>query len=225
MIYQEFEKGFRNYAIQKLGEKRGNKLKSYIVSTLEKGVNAASTLTPQYDLGIGIASDGLWFSYLFGLYGLPTIVVDMKRRLNGATWKEIDKVGEEQIKNKKVILFDNDVVSGRTIRRAVREIIKFKPKKIDLLLSVYNTYMSMTYYKKHKRFLKEKHKIIGEERYGKYVYLIVDTSYQIPKEIGRIFALDKDFKEVYNTKNLEEKLLEVGSKKAYQNQDVLLGKP
>lgn len=99
MIYKEFEKGFRNYAIQKLGEKRGNKLKSYPANALEDGVNAASTLSSQYNLGIGIASDGLWFSYLFGLYGLQTIVVDMKRRLNGATWEEIDSIKEDQIKN------------------------------------------------------------------------------------------------------------------------------
>lgn len=209
MTIEGLQQGFRNYAIQKIGEERGRKIKKYGISTIVKSTHAAFTLVSKYDIGIGIASDGLQFSYLFGLYGLQTIVVDMKRTLNGVTWKEIDPISEKQIKNKKVIFFDNDIVTGRTIRRAVKEINKFHPQKMDLLLSMYNTYMSKTNHKRYKKSLRKELNKIGKEKWGRATYYILDPTHNIPKEIGKVFALDKDFKNIHHTDNLEEKLLDL----------------
>jgi len=181
---------FKNYAIRELGCEKGTKVPDYSKSDyLQGGLNAASLLAPKYDLGVGIAKGGLWLSYLFSLYGLQIANVDMKRILNGATYKPLKPFGEGQIKDKKIILFDNDVVTGRTLRRIVKELYGFKPQKIDLLLLMYYTTVNITNYGKIKKFLKKEHKVMGEQRYGKYRVLLLDTTCQIPKEIGEVFAI------------------------------------
>lgn len=203
------EKEFRDYAIKEVGYKKGMKVPNYSRNGhFQAAVNAASMLASQYDQGIGIANGGLWLAYVFSLYGLPTVNVDMKRALNGATYKQIEPFGEEEIKEKRVILFDNDVVTGRTLRRAVREICKFKPKGIDLLLVQAYTHLNKTHYKKNKKFFKKDYEPLPdtpkENPYLTYGHLRYDLSCQIPKEIEKVFALDRDFSKKSNIEYLVE---------------------
>jgi hypothetical protein len=54
-------------------------------------------------------------------------------------------------KNKKVIVFDNDVVTGRTLRRVEKELNEYSPKYLDLLLIYEFTYLHVSHYKQWKK--------------------------------------------------------------------------
>lgn len=104
---------------------------------------ASIALTPHYDLGIEIASGGLFLGYVFQKQGLPIKTVDMKRKGLGATWQPISELSRDDIYGKKVLLFDDDAVTGRTLTRATKELGKYSPKHLELLLVHISTAMSV----------------------------------------------------------------------------------
>lgn len=98
-------------------------------------VNMAYHLKGKHDIGIGIARGGLLSAYIFGLFGLPIKLADAHRRGKGATFEWLDELREDDIKGLKIAVFDKDVVSGRTTRRALQEIQRYDPQSVDLVLN------------------------------------------------------------------------------------------
>jgi len=94
----------------------------------------ASNLHKNYDVGVALATDGLWLGYIARAFDFPVIDVKLGRKGNGATWQPIDDIAEEDLNDKRVIVFDNDALTGRTLRRAGREIQLYNPEVMDLLL-------------------------------------------------------------------------------------------
>lgn len=88
----------------------------------------------EYDISIGLARGGLWQSYVLSLLGLPMAVVDLKRKGNGAAWKPIDDLESLSLKNKKILVCDQDCRTGKTLRKATKEIEKYNPKSLGLFL-------------------------------------------------------------------------------------------
>lgn len=121
---------FRRYVALKLGS--NNRIPCFY--DVERACNAAQRLAVDYDLGIGLATSGLSLEFIFGLHGLPTKTIKLERRGRGAIWQPIDSLTDESIQDKRLILFDNDAITGRTLRRAVRELSRLAPRYIDLLL-------------------------------------------------------------------------------------------
>lgn len=95
--------------------------------------NAAANLTKNYNVGVCVAKGGLFSSYAFNVFGLPIIVTEAHRKGSSATFNWHDN--PEDIKNKRVLVIDKDVVTGRTLRRTVKEIKKYSPNSIDLFLN------------------------------------------------------------------------------------------
>ena len=91
---------------------------------------AAAECRRDYDLGVGIANGGMYASYMMHQAGLPVMTVEMKRKGRGATWQPKTFIGEK-LTGKKVLVIENDIVTGRTMRRAVREIMKYSPSEIS----------------------------------------------------------------------------------------------
>jgi len=125
---------FRKYVAYKLGEDVASRLSPMSIYLFGEAFKAAQTLAPEYDLGIELANDGLRLGYFFNLERFPLKTVKLRRIGRGATWEPIDYLADEDVHGKKLLLLDNDCLSGRTLRRAVRELRKFSPKYIDLLL-------------------------------------------------------------------------------------------
>jgi len=96
-------------------------------------LNAANELAPDHDIGIALAKGGLFSGYIFSLFDLPVIVAEAHRKGRGATFKWHDS--PEQLKDKKILVFDKDVIKGRTLGRAIKEIKKYSPKEVDLFLN------------------------------------------------------------------------------------------
>lgn len=85
-----------------------------------------------YDVGVAIATGGLYAAYLFDLAGLPIMEVEMKRKGPGASWKPRENFQGEKLAGKKVLILENDIVTGRTLRRAVRELQQYAPASIGV---------------------------------------------------------------------------------------------
>lgn len=119
-----------------------------IMPSWDNAHRAAGILKPDYDIGLALAADGLGLGFAFERTGLPVRVVKLGRRGNGARWEPIDKICEEELKGKKVLLFDNDAVTGRTLRRTVRELSVFSPGYVDLLLNYKCTPVTVKNFKK-----------------------------------------------------------------------------
>lgn len=101
-------------------------------------INAGYNLARNYDLGIGIARGGLWSTYIFNLFDLETHVVDSHKIGKSASFKWISG-DPDAVKGKKVIVFDKDICSGRTLRRVGRELAELHPESLDLFMNVPST--------------------------------------------------------------------------------------
>lgn len=100
----------------------------------DETVNAAYELAPKYDFGVAVARGGLFSAYLFEQFGLPTVIAETKRRGKGAMFKWHSN--PDLLKGKKVIVLEEDVCSGRTMRRVIRELQRIEPCKLDLYLNI-----------------------------------------------------------------------------------------
>ncbi|MFC1723405.1 phosphoribosyltransferase [Nanoarchaeota archaeon] len=94
-------------------------------------LRAAHQLMPQYDVGIGIAKAGLTPAAMFDLFGLPIYVCECHKQDEDTTFDWID---EPDIYGKKVLILENDIVTGRTLTRVVQEIERYDPKQVDIFL-------------------------------------------------------------------------------------------
>lgn len=103
---------------------------------LPKVLKMAYELSSEYDIGIGIAKGGLFSSYVFGLMGLDIKIVEAHRKEDSASFKWISNFYSEEIKDKKIIVLDKDVDTGRTSNKVLNELQKYNPKEISIALNL-----------------------------------------------------------------------------------------
>ena len=161
---------------------------------IAEACGVAKNLHNDYDLGVALATDGLFMSYIAQHFGFPVLNVKLGRRFNGAISQPIDKFGEAEIKDKRVVVFDNDVVTGRTLKRAEREINKLHPQYADLLLVYGHTEVNPENYAKWSKYFSEDVQILGRDPWRDY---ILDTMCMIPEGFRQVRSLEKDFKPDY----------------------------
>lgn len=101
---------------------------------LPETIAAAHSLAGNYDVGIGIAKAGLFSACMFETFGLPVYIVESHRHALSATFRWVDK--RPDLKGKKVIVLENDVISGKTMRRVVGQLIHQRPECIDVYFNV-----------------------------------------------------------------------------------------
>ncbi len=159
---------------------------------LESACLAAEELVPSYDVGIGIAKKGLWLSFIFSLFDLPTFDLMVMRTGDSRVYCPMDPIFKETLEGKRILLFDNDAVTGKTIAAAAEAITsRCNIEFLDLLLISRYSHLSKEFYQQVKDQLAPT-QFIGKSENGKYV---VDTLLQIPsKLVRRKMTLEKDFK-------------------------------
>jgi hypoxanthine phosphoribosyltransferase len=171
---------------------------------IAEACGVAKNLHNNYDVGIALATDGLFLGYIAQQFGFPVLNTKMGRRLNGAIWQPIDQIDEGSIKDKRVIVFDNDVVTGRTLKRAERELNGLNPEYLDLLLVYGHTEVSLEKYMKWEKMLGEETEVLGRDAFGDY---ILDTRGNIPKGFRQVKSLEKDFEPDYEAlREFEDKM-------------------
>lgn len=107
---------------------------------IHEAANIAYNLAENYDLGIGNAKGGLFLAYAFENFGLKTKIVETHRKGKGATFKWVDDVVREDIENKKILVMDKDIISGRSCNKVLKEVQKFNPRQVDIAFYHGNTY-------------------------------------------------------------------------------------
>lgn len=136
--------GYMAYFASRMGSSR----RPSPTFALDEATAAARELHGQYDLGVELAADGLATGYIFNCYGLPTKAVKLTRKGRGATWRPLDVIADQDIRDKRLLLFEWDVVTGTTLRRAVKELEVYSPQHIDLLLTCGKSFASFESFKK-----------------------------------------------------------------------------
>lgn len=145
-IKERLNAGYQAYIESKLGKQF--QLPHFTYRLSANACSAYNQLCDDFDLGVAIAKDGLWLGYHFDLLGFPTKAVKMHRKGKSATFETIDDLTREDVEGKRILLFDNDVVTGRTTKKMVKELQKHNPAKIGLLLLWEYTGLSIKNFKK-----------------------------------------------------------------------------
>lgn len=144
-------KSFRKYAEALVGIEEISKVPNY--SSCENVANrAAKGLKGQYDTAIPLANSGLWLGWIFEQHGYKVKPVKLHRTGKGATWKPLVDIQDEDIREKRILLLENDIVTGRTLKKAAQELEKYSPEFVDILLCFSETPIQVSDYKKWKRY-------------------------------------------------------------------------
>ncbi len=125
-LFKHFQSFYHGYGFTK-----GN----VVVFKFSEVLQAAHSLGPNYDLIIGNAKGGLFSAHAFHLLGYNTKVCETHRKGRGATFKWLDSVEEADFAGKKILLLDKDIVSGRSLRRIVRELSIYSYAKLDVFFN------------------------------------------------------------------------------------------
>lgn len=131
---------FHDFYMSKIGEGKSSEYLDGIPvfnENHEKNIFSRKDLVDKYDYGLAIARGGLFAGYCFQEMGLPVKIVESKRTLNGVIWNEVESL--ENLANKRVLIFDQDVISGKTLRKAKEELSLLKPSLIGVFLNYRNT--------------------------------------------------------------------------------------
>ena len=101
-----------------------------------KSVALVDATVDNYDLAIGIAKAGLMPAYIAELFGARSRVVeshsDHIKPDKKATFRWIDKLYPSDIKGKNIIVYDKDVVTGRSSGRVLEALLDHNPARVDL---------------------------------------------------------------------------------------------
>ncbi len=124
-IYNGFKTWHRNLGIV-------NAYTLGIYQTANLAYNLA--LSSQFDIGVAIAKGGLELAYLFELFGMDVKIIEAHKRGLNVSFNWVTQIKPNDFNGKKVLVFDKDVVSGRTSRRVAQEIGRYNPSSISLCL-------------------------------------------------------------------------------------------
>jgi hypothetical protein len=160
---------------------------------VESAAHASMELSCDYDLGVGIAKRGLWLSYMFSRSGMETQDLLVKRFPSGCFTFKIDDFDIDRLRGCRILLFDNDAVTGSSVIAAGEHLQKLLgPERIDLLL-IYR------YARMYKLFHDQiKDRLVPGQTLGREKgtdRLVVDVMSQIPKSLfRRRMSLEQDFR-------------------------------
>ena len=99
--------------------------------------SAMSQLRQDYDLAIPIAGGGLNCGSLAELFGLETRVIEIHAHDREVpTSKFVDDIRPEDIRGKRILLLDKDIVSGASLKEAIRILAPYQPAAIGTYLTI-----------------------------------------------------------------------------------------
>lgn len=159
---------------------------------LERVCHAAQEIAGKYDFAMGIAKKGLWLSYVFKQHDLP--IYDSLVFRNGQRQRimcPLSNLTTAKIKNKKILICENDLVTGNTIDAVSTNLLQAGAKQVDLLLIYTTPELKPTFYEEvNQKFFASALPVIGQTIEGD---IVVDTSSRIPKSIGQSYSLQRNF--------------------------------
>jgi len=112
------------------GYREGPGVNNFIPHDAAAAFEMARTLATRFDQYVVVAPEGHIYGYFFEQLGIPVLSVFTNYPPTLCTSDDDLSV----IKNKKVLLIEDDVVSGHTLRLVVRHLGRFKPASLSLYL-------------------------------------------------------------------------------------------
>lgn len=170
-------KEYHNFLDRTLNPKKALEAKSHdswFEYYFGRAKERAEQLRDEYDLGFAITSHGLWLGYLFEKAGLPMHIAHVKRKGKGAQVKLDANLTEKDIENRRIILLDDAIETGRTLRAVTNKIGRYNPQAMDAL--VYSSFQ-----------------VVSPERLEKIQHYGVPQGLRL-SDPNRIGLLAKDFK-------------------------------
>lgn len=125
-----------NAICDKYFQKKGFEPTSQSYGALLTAANLLA-LKDKYDVFIPIATKGLYSGAMAELLGLKTIAVEIhanKRKKPEIRW--LDTFAPEDLKGKRILVLENDIISGATVRAAQTLLASFRPAQVDVLLNL-----------------------------------------------------------------------------------------
>jgi hypothetical protein len=156
---------------------------------LERACAAAKHLAPRYDIGMGIAKKGLWTSFVFNLYGLESSDSMIIRNGEQRVAVPLGMATRTNMLGKRMLLFDNDAVTGLTIKSAAKHLKIARPKCVDALLNYACTELKPEYYNEMKSQFKNRPTVLGE-RDG---VIVIDTRSEVKPHVRKLMTLQTDY--------------------------------
>lgn len=156
---------------------------------LERACAAAKHLAPRYDLGVGIAKKGLWLSFIFSLYGVQSYDCLVLRDGERRSAHHLGYNKKKDALKKKILIFDNDAVTGLTIKSAAKHLSAARPELIDALLIYARTELKPEYYDQIKSQFKNNPTVLGE-RDG---VVVIDTRSEVQPHVRKVMTLQTDY--------------------------------
>jgi hypothetical protein len=105
-----------------------------------RAILMAHTLAKHYDCGIAIAKKGLPGGFFMQLFGMPVHIAeshvegrDTESQSTSFNWITTPKAAD--FTGKRVLLIDNDIVTGLTLQRVGAELQKFSPASVAVALT------------------------------------------------------------------------------------------
>jgi hypoxanthine phosphoribosyltransferase len=88
----------------------------------------------QNDIGVVIGPEGFMYASMFSLLGFPlvNIHIDEYCKTEDRPYKELDDIS--CIKGKRVLLIEDDVVTGKTLEKALSKIEAYSPSEVSVYL-------------------------------------------------------------------------------------------
>lgn len=202
------ENEFLGHMIEKVGEKANRNLRFYNTNAgATRMLKAVRGLVPEYDVGVVIANDGFDMGFVAERYGLPVLVTKMNRKTQGrkdwnsegywtdVEWNPIDEFSDRTIRDKRVIVFEGDIVTGATLKKAASEIERYGPKEMDLMLDLGHNCISFGDYQRFREAGLMRSDLSDYTNKTDYRFgdARLDTRPQADGLFGKIRSLDLDY--------------------------------
>lgn len=199
-LKEQIKEDYKQFLISKVGEKRTEDATPLYIKKdardTAQACGAVKEMIQNYDIGIAIATGGLYLGYIAQNFGLPVLSVQMERRGDhGSIWQPIDTINEKHVKGKRILVLENDSMTGRTLSRALKEINAFNPYETGLLLEKKCTPIGISEYErlKEKGIIRKDLELRTTMRDLHFNVELVNTLPQIPEGFSPILAVGEYF--------------------------------
>lgn len=124
LLFSEIQKYFDTYGLE---------LTAYPGLDSLRIAAAAGQLCSDYDMFLGIAPEGLNAAAIFSFFGWKGKNVYVDEGDPARPYKEMEPL--DDIEGRRILLLEDDVVTGLTLERVLERITYRNPSKVDLLLT------------------------------------------------------------------------------------------
>lgn len=138
---QDLRKFMTEYLLKHDSLEYGSRYQSTTMTRMQEPIYAFHAVSAicskdRPDMGVVVGPEGYAYAPLFELHGLPLrhIHIDEYCTTEDRPYTELDSV--KDIEGKRIILIEDDVVSGRTLEKAIQKLSPHNPREYQVYLGI-----------------------------------------------------------------------------------------